>query len=130
MDDIADKIIKNNKSGQTSEYDEYGLPVCSASELDYLVARIIIRNKDLYINSDDGCLYNGRSKIDETQRGIVTLADHYNNWCKGGRWPMVYNRLKKFVPTLDQSKLYIADNLLWDYDKHELIVTDEKVRGI
>lgn len=130
MDNIADKIIQNDTKTKKPDTDEFGLPLKGAKTLDYLVARIFFRNPDIYLDPDDNRLYIGRRQVDETQRSVVELADHYNDWCKGGRWPLVFNRVKKFAPRLDQSKLYIADNLLWDYDKHELIVTDEKVRGI
>lgn len=130
MDNIADKIIQNDAQTKKPDTDEFGLPLKGAKTLDYLVARIFFRNPDIYLDPEDNRLYIGRRQVDESQRSVVELADHYNDWCKGGRWPLVFNRVKKFAPRLDQSKLYIADNLLWDYDKHELIVTDEKVRGI
>lgn len=130
MDNIADKIIQNDAQTKKPDTDEFGLPLKGAKTLDYLVARIFFRNPDIYLDPDDNRLYIGRRQVDESQRSVVELADHYNDWCKGGRWPLVFNRVKKFAPRLDQSKLYISDNLLWDYDKHELIVTDKKIRGI
>lgn len=130
MDNIADKIIQNDAQTKKPDTDEFGLPLKGAKTLDYLVARIFFRNPDIYLDPEDNRLYIGRRQVDESQRSVVELADHYNDWCKGGRWPLVFNRVKKFAPRLDQSKLYISDHLLWDYDKHELIVTDEKVRGI
>ena len=130
MDNIADKIIQGDKKAEKASKDEFGLPLKGAGTLDFLVARIFLRNPGIYLDPEDNQLYIGQRRIEESQRMAVELSDHYNKWCKGGRWPMIFNRVKKFAPRLDRSKLYIADNLLWDIDKHELIVTKKKVKGI
>ena len=130
MDNIADKIIQGDKKAKKTSRDEFGLPLDGAGTLDYLVARIFLRNPGIYLDPEDNQLYIGQRRIEESQRMAVELSDHYNKWCKGGRWPMIFNRVKKFAPRLDRSKLYIADNLLWDIDNHKLIVTKEKVKGV
>lgn len=128
--DIADQIIEKNKKNIRPDTDEFGLPLAHTNELDYLVARIFFRNPDIYLDPDDNKLYLGRRQVHESARTAVELADHYNDWCKGNRWPMVFNRIKHFAPRLDKTKLYIADNLMWDIEKQELIVTEEKIKGV
>lgn len=130
MDNIADKIIKNDEKGKKLDTDEFGLPLSGAKTLDYLVARIFMRNPDIYLDPEDNQLYIGRRRIDESQRMAVELADHYNDWCKGGRWPMIFNMVKKFAPRLDRSKLYISDYLLWDISKNKIVETVEKNKGV
>lgn len=130
MDNIADKIIQNDKRERKSDTDEFGLPVKGAKSLDYLVARIFFRNPDIYLDPEDNKLYIGRRQVEESQRMVVELADHYNDWCKGGRWPLVFNRVKKFAPRLDRSKIYISDYLLWDVENNKLVETFEKNRGV
>lgn len=116
---IADKIISGARN--EVERDEFGLPLDASDEVDYLVARILFRYPDIYLDPEDGELYIGTRQLQITQNKLVELADHYNNWCKAGRWPIVVNRLKKVVPRLDRSKLYISEHLLWDIDNHKLI---------
>lgn len=131
-ENIADKIIAQNDKAQKSakEVDEFGLPLAHAKNLEYLVARIFARNPDIYLDEDENKLYIGRRQVDESARSAVELADHYNDWCKGNRWPMIFNRVKHLAPRLDKTKLYIADNLLWDIEKQELVVTDKKIKGV
>lgn len=117
--DIADKIIRGAVEIET--HDELGLPLNASDELDYLVARILMRNPGLYLDPIDDKFYIGTREINLTQNKLVELADHYNDWCKGGRWPMVVNRLRKFAPRLDRSKIYISEHLMWDMDKQKLI---------
>ena len=117
--DIADKIIQGTFDSDI--YDELGLPLSAEGEIDYLVARILMRNPGLYLDPLDGKFYIGVREVNLTQNKLVELADHYNGWCKGGRWPMVVNRLRKFAPQLDRSKIYISKHLMWDMDNHKLI---------
>lgn len=128
--DIADRIIEQNKKDTRPNTDEFGLPLAHVNELDYLVARVFFRNPDIYLDPDDNKLYLGRRQVQESARTAVELADHYNDWCKGNRWPMVFNRIKHFAPRLDKSKLYIADHLLWDIEKQELITTEDRIKGV
>lgn len=129
-ENIADKIIENRERRDTPDKDEFGLPLAHVNELEYLVARIFIRNPDIYLDEDENKLYIGRHQVQESARMAVELADHYNDWCKGNRWPMIFNRVKRLAPRLDKTKLYIADNLLWDIEKQELVVTERKVKGV
>lgn len=130
MSDIAEAIIDGNNQQKRSERDEFGLPLSAVGELDYLVARIFLRNPNIYLDPEDNKLYIGQREIEESQRMAVELSDHYNKWCKGGRWPMIFNKVKKIAPRLDRSKLYISEHLLWDIDNHKLVVTKEKIRGV
>lgn len=117
--DLADRIIRGAKDRDT--HDELGLPLNAKGEVDYLVARILMRNPDLYIDPLDNKFYIGTHEVTMTQNKLVELANSYNDWCKGGRWPLIVNRLREFTPRLDRSKLYISEHLMWDYDKHRLI---------
>jgi hypothetical protein len=127
---IADQIIDNNQSEQRVDTDEFGLPLDAKKTLAYIVARIFIRNPKIYLDPENNKLYIGQREVPESQRSAVELADYYNDWCKGGKWPLIFNQVKKFAPRLDRSKLYIADNLLWDCDKYKLVITEHKVKGI
>lgn len=126
--DIADRIIRGAKDNST--HDELGLPLSANGEIDYLVARILMRNPDLYIDPLDDKFYIRAREIAMTQNKLVELANSYNDWCKAGRWPLVVNRLREFTPRLDRSKLYISEHLMWDYDRHKLVVTSNENKGI
>ena len=117
--DLADRIIRGAKDKLT--HDELGLPFNAKGEIDYLVARIIMRNPDLYVDPVDDKFYIGTREVTMTQNKLVELANSYNDWCKAGRWPLVINRLREFAPRLDRSKLQISEHLLWDYDEHKII---------
>lgn len=117
--DLADRIIRGAKDRDT--HDELGLPLNAKGEIDYLVARILMRNPELCIDPLDNKFYIGTHEVTMTQNKLVELANSYNDWCKAGRWPLVINRLREFAPRLDRSKLYISEHLMWDIDNHKLI---------
>lgn len=132
---LADKLIAKHQENKARNIDEYGIPVPEDMDnralCNYLCARAIVRNKDLYSRKIGGksVLYNAHTPVACTISEVSYLCD----WLEFLRAPMVryiYNELLHLVPELDQSKIAITPNLLWDLENQELIKTNEPVRTV
>jgi len=42
----------------------------------------------------------------------------------------IYDKIKELVPYLDETKIAITPNLLWDIEKQEFVETDEEINVI
>ncbi len=124
--DLADKIIKSNNSSASpwGELDEYGLPLRASNQLDYTVARIVMRNQRLCVNPDDNKIYNlndpKRLPLKENGRSVVELSYFDSPFAKGHRSALVFERLRQLLPKADMDSVQVCDGLVFDGETRSL----------
>lgn len=132
---LADQLIEANREEEKEEHkvDEYGLPLPKKKDpqmrCNYLVARAIYINKHLYTRNSGKDLYNGHEIVRPRAADIARLAKWVEPLNKQATI-YIYDKIKELVPYLDESKIAITPNLLWDIEKQELIETKEVVNVI
>lgn len=132
---LADQLIEANKQEERAKIkrDEYGIPLpqvkTAEARCNYLAARSIYLNKHLYTRNNGKDLYNSHDLV----RPTVTDIAHLAKWVR----PLtrqevnyIYGKIKELVPYLDESKIAITPNLLWDIENQKLIKTDEEINVI
>lgn len=133
--DLADQLIEANKKEEKVkiERDEYGIPLpqvkTAEAHCNYLVARAIYLNQHLHTRHNGKDLYNSHELVRSTVGEIARLA----KWVR----PMsrqeanyIYDKIKELMPALDESKIAITPNLLWDFEEQKLIETKEEINVI
>ena len=131
MKTLVDAVLEsNNQSYNPADFDEYGLPLNRADELDYTAARVFARNPKLYLNEEDGRLYIKHRPISETYSELMRLSNIYNQWTRPSRAQLVWNRIHEVAPRYSSSRIWITDELLWDIDNQELIKQSPKENHI
>lgn len=129
-----DNQIKREKAN--SEYiftDELGItitiPIKKMSDESlglYLAYRVSKRNKDIYVDPDDGKIHQGHNpvSIQEDRHNLLRLAA--SSYTRPGATAYAWEFLPYMIPTLDRSKLVVMPGLLFDKETGELINTDGK----
>lgn len=105
------------------EYDELGLRVRDTT--DYVVARILKLNTDLYTDQEKKLIYQGRGLVQQTPASLYRLSQsrrpippHYQQ--------IVWVRLLSLLPVMDEHIIEVTPDLYWDKNKGELY---EHTRG-
>lgn len=130
---LADQLVEANKVEDGPKTDEYGIPLpqkdTTKAHYNYLVARSIYLNKHLHTRHNGRDLYNSHTIIRPTIEDISRLAKWIEPIPRQGI-VYIYDKIKELVPYLDESKIAITPNLLWDIEKQELIETKEVINVI
>lgn len=141
MSDIEDAILQSQdnqikREKAKSEYiftDELGITITiPIKQMDdrqlgiYLAYRVFKRNKDVYLDPDDGGIHKGHDPvpIPEDKQNLLKLAA--SSYTRPGATAYAWEFLPYMVPKLDRSKLVIMPGLLFDKETGELINTDGK----
>lgn len=129
-----DNQIKREKAN--SEYiftDELGITITiPVKQMDdrqlgiYLAYRVFKKNKDVYLDPDDGGIHQGHNPlpIAEDKQNLLRLSA--SSYTRPGATSYAWEFLPSFVPKLDRSKLVIMPGLLFDKETGEIIETDGK----
>lgn len=130
MIDIASHIIEQNESrpGDAPEgyylddlgyYVENGIRESKVRMAEYVLFRILKLHRNLYLS--DGELFCGHTPVTCDQATILMLADSPNISVNGAQAAWIYNRLKDISPEVDSSRIKVSPNLVWDFEKGDLI---------
>lgn len=121
---LADAIVETNKrrgSDVDERADEFGIPIPVPLTAQYLVARTILRDEGaspiekLHLRGA-GWVWKNHTPIVENNYNFYVLTgvtQRLPAWV----FPQFWWELKKFLPTLDRSKIIVGKGLLWDVDK-------------
>ena len=141
MSDLEDAILQSQdnqikREKANSEYiftDELGITITiPVKQMDdrqlgiYLAYRVFKRNKDVYMDPDDGGIHQGHNPLPivEDKQNLLRLSA--SSYTRPGATAYAWEFLTSFVPKLDRSKLVIMPGLLFDKETGEIIETDEK----
>lgn len=141
MSDIEDAILQSQdnqikREKAKSEYiftDELGITITTpVKQMDdrqlgiYLAYRVFKKNKDVYLDPDDGGIHKGHDpvSIQEDKQNLLKLAA--SSYTRPGATAYAWEFLPYMVPKLDRSKLVIMSGLLFDKETGEIINTDGK----
>lgn len=129
-----DNQIKREKA--KSEYiftDELGITITiPVKQMDdrqlgiYLAYRVFKKNKDVYLDPDDGGIHQGHNPMPITEDKQNLLRLSASSYTRPGATAYAWEFLPSFVPKLDRSKIVIMPGLLFDKETGELINTDGK----
>ena len=119
--------LKSVEFKSTPEYDELGLKVRDTT--DYYVARILMLHKNLWLSPDKRAIYEGRAEIKKSQAELYRLSQSMKVIPPNFQW-VIWERLHYVLPVLDKNKVIVADGLIWDSEKGELVENDDTGRQI
>lgn len=100
-------------------YVESNIKENKARMAEYVLFRILKLHRNIYIS--DGELYCGHTPITGDQSNILMLADSPMVSVNGAQAAWVYNRLKDISPEIDPNRIRVSPNLVWDFEKGDLI---------
>lgn len=141
MSDIEEAILQSQdnqikREKAKSEYvftDELGItttiPVKKMDDRQlgiYLAYRVFKKNKDVYLDPDDGGIHQGHNPmpIVEDKQNLLRLSA--SSYTRPGATAYAWEFLPYMVPKLDRSKIVIMPGLLFDKETGEIINTDGK----
>lgn len=119
--------LESVEFGSTPEYDELGLKVQDTT--DYFVARILMLHKDLWVGEDRKTIYHGRSPVRESGPELYRLCQSRRAIKANYLW-VIWERLRHVLPVLDKNRIIVADDLVWDSEKGELLKNVDTRREI
>lgn len=141
MSDIEEAILQSQdnqikREKAKSEYiftDELGITITiPVKKMDdrqlgvYLAYRVSKKNKDVYLDPDDGGIHQGHNPmpIVEDKQNLLRLSA--SSYTRPGATAYAWEFLPYMVPKLDRSKIVIMPGLLFDKETGEIINTDGK----
>ena len=141
MSDIEEAILQSQdnqikREKAKSEYiftDELGITITiPVKKMDdrqlgiYLAYRVFKKNKDVYLDPDDGGIHQGHNPVPivEDKQNLLRLSA--SSYTRPGATAYAWEFLPYMVPKLDRSKIVIMPGLLFDKETGELINTDGK----
>lgn len=134
-EDLAEAIYNNAsdedkarwKRGEfrAGEFDELNIPYPGVGHdtIDYLVCRILLRNKDkFYYSRKDDKIHDIETHyaIEPTQKLLVQLSGRASPLYKDTGYVLVWERLKKFLPELSERIVQVSPYLYLDMETQEL----------
>lgn len=92
----------------------------------YLAYRVYKRNKDIYLDPDDGKIHRGHNPtpVVEDKQNLLRLAAA--SYTRPGATAYAWEFLPDMLPKLDRNKLVIMPGLIFDRQTGEIIRTDGK----
>ena len=141
MSDLEDAILQSQdnqikREKANSEYiftDELGITITiPIKHMDdrqlgiYLAYRVFKKNKDVYLDPEDGEIHQGHNPLPITEDKQNLLRLSASSYTRPGATAYAWEFLASFVPKLDRSKLVIMPGLLFDKETGEIIETDGK----
>ena len=141
MSDIEEAILQSQdnqikREKAKSEYiftDELGITITiPIKKMDdrqlgiYLAYRVFKKNKDVYLDPDDGGIHQGHNPVPivEDKQNLLRLSA--SSYTRPGATAYAWEFLPYMVPKLDRSKIVIMPGLLFDKETGEIINTDGK----
>lgn len=129
-----DNQIKREKAN--SEYvftDELGITITKPIRLMddsilgfYLAYRVLKKNKNVYVDPDDGDIHQGHNPLPVQEDKSTLLRLAASSYTRPGATVYAWEYLHEMLPKLDRSKLVIMPGLLFDRETGALIKTDGK----
>lgn len=126
---IADEIITNMNNSQSSEYDDVGLPIPQEETNDYIVARIICRNKDRLFKIGDTVFRDRKPLGGNIRQRIVILNGKQDKLIRGDNCLIIWERLKEVLPEYNRDAIEIANGIVWNRKKADIEYRNEKEGG-
>ena len=141
MSDLEDAILQSQdnqikREKANSEYiftDELGITITiPVKQMDdrqlgiYLAYRVFKKNKDVYLDPEDGGIHQGHNPLPITEDKQNLLRLSASSYTRPGATAYAWEFLPSCVPKLDRSKLVIMPGLLFDKETGEIIETDGK----
>ena len=135
--DLADKIIEANGYEHVDKTQGDDAPEgYYTDDMGYWVEQDLQKNRERYAefilfrcrNLNPGLhtrlnrttLFNGNERIHPTAQDIIALANTpYSVTTAQAIW--VHKQLKSLVPELDRTKVLVAPDIAWDFEKQKLI---------
>ena len=148
MSDLAEKIIEQQAKERGGlekddppkkpeffkqslpEKDDLGIP--TANCLEYVIARILyidyhFGNKEhLHLRNDDSRIWEGDHWVAENSKNLYRLLRWKGQPISRDRIEMVWTSLRDYIPTLDESKLVVKNNLMFDRVSGEMYLSENK----
>lgn len=148
MSDLAERVIEQQNKERAElkqdsqpqkpaffkcdlpERDDLGIP--TANCLEYVISRILyvdyhFGNKDhLHLRNDDGRIWEGDHWIAESSKNLYRLLKWKGQPISRDRVDMVWASLRDYLPTLDESKFVVKDNLMFDRANGDLYLSEDK----
>lgn len=90
----------------------------------YIAYRASKRNKDIYVDPDDGKIHQGHNPVPivEDRNNLLRLSA--SSYTRPGATAYAWEFLPYMLPKLDRSKIVIMPGLLFDRDTGEIIRTE------
>ena len=118
---LADDIIKQNASDDPSlKYDDVGLPIPETKNNDYIVSRIICRNKRRLFKVGDNIWYDRKVMSGRIKDNLIILNGKTDNLIRGDNCILIWERLKEVLPEYNRDYIKIADGLVWNRRKADI----------
>lgn len=127
-----DNQIKKEKSGSDYAFtDELGITITiPIKKMDdrqlgiYIAYRVFKRNKDIYVDPDDGKIHRGHDPVPivEDKHNLLRLSA--SSYTRPGATAYAWEFLPYMLPKLDRSILQVMPGLLFNRNTGELINTD------
>ncbi len=131
--DLADRVIEANEK---PDYDVDELGIRISDKPDYVVIRILERNRrEMIENPDAGLVHNrknhtelwkGNRELKKSKHTIYELAE-LDRTLRDYEIDSIWNLLLKYTYELDESKIVIDEHTYWDTEKGELCHTEERM---
>lgn len=100
-----------------SEYDELGLKIKDTS--DYTVARILKLNPELHTDQGRRIIYDRGGIIIQNSANLYRLSQS-RRMISPNFQQIIWAKLLILLPVLDNNKIWVCDDLIWDAEKGEL----------
>lgn len=148
MSDLAERVIEQqNKERAKLEHDsrsqkpaffKYDLPerddlgIPTANCLEYVISRVLyvdyhFGNKDhLHLRDDDGRIWEGDHWVAEDAKNLHRLLKWRTAPLSKTQVDMIWVALRDYLPTLDESKFVVKDNLMFDRASGDLYLSDNR----
>lgn len=118
---LADEIIiKNQRQNEIYEYDDVGLPAPEVENNDYIVARIICRNKRSLFKVGDEVFYGRKPMSNNIKNNLVILNGKADTLIKGDNCILIWERLKELLPEYNRDFIKITDGVVWNKRKADI----------
>lgn len=126
---IADEIITSMNKSISNEYDDVGLPIPQEETNDYIVARIICRNKDRLFKIGD-TIFRDRKPLDgNIRQTIVVLNGKEDKLIRGDNCLIIWERLKEVLPEYDRDAIEIVNGIVWNRKNADIEYRNETEGG-
>lgn len=117
---IADELIKSIESDGANGYDEVGLPIPNEENNDYIVARIICRNKRRLFKIGEDIFLDRKPMFGNIKNNLVVLNGKASPLIRGDNCLLIWERLKEVLPEYNRDYIKIADGIVWNRNNADI----------
>lgn len=113
-DEIIDKTRQDESEAKEQRYDDVGLLIPEVENNDYIVARIICRNKRKLFKANGVVYYNRAPMSNKIKDNLVMLNGKTDSLIRGDNCILIWERLKELLPEYNRDCIKIADGFIWN----------------